>query len=155
MASFKSKHPFRARVLHGCSRKTATVNRTKENEELSVSNSQRVCTFLQHSSIRPSLGITISFSLSLTYPGGSTWLPWIANLANKELSQATQAQTFFFNVGHSTSSFKGFSQPGPIPLPHPPPARNPPRIRSPRNPSPSLAARTSAASAQNRGLRLD
>lgn len=94
----------------------------------------------------------ISFSLSLTYPGGSTWLPWIANLANKELSQATEAQTFSLNVGHSTSSFKGFSQAGSIPLPPPPGRAQPPRIR---NPSPSLAARTSAASAPNRGLRLD
>lgn len=107
------------------------MNRTKENEELSVSNSQRVCTYLQHSSIRPSLGIMISFSLSLTYPGGSTWLPWIANLANKELSQATEAQTFSLNVGHSTSSFKGFSQAGSIPLP-PPRARATPSYQKPQ-----------------------
>lgn len=112
------------------------MNRTKENEELSVSNSQRVCTYLQHSSIRPSLGITISFSPSLTYPGGSTWLPWIANLANKELSQATQAQTFSFNIGHSTSSFKGFSQPGSIP---PPPSARATPLVSEAPETPALA----------------
>lgn len=80
-----------------------------------VSNSQRFCTYLQHPGIRPSLGIKVSFSLSLTYPGGSTWLPWIVNLANEEPSQSTEPQTFSLKAGHRTSSCKCFSPLVPLP----------------------------------------
>lgn len=55
------------------------MTRTKENEGLSVSNSLRFCTYLQHPSIRPSLGIMVSFSLNLMLS-----LPWWLYLAALE-----------------------------------------------------------------------
>lgn len=116
MASFKANpFPARLRFVGGLSRGTASVNRTKENEGLSVSNSQRFCTYLQHPGIRPSLGIMVSFSLNLTYPGGSTWLPCITQPIRKR-AKPQNLRLFPLSVGHSTSSLKCFSPLGSTPF---------------------------------------
>lgn len=140
MASFKAESPS---LLCGYSKGIQSVTRTKENEGLSVSNSPRFCTYLQHPGIRPSLGIMVPFSLSLTYPGGSTWLPWIVSRPTR--SQCTEPHTFSLKAGHNTSSFKCFISSR---------FRSPLCPRSPQAPSPSFVMIAQATDHSCFGLEL-